>query len=60
MKKVIILRKIQATKTTFATPFFNYFSLSLNRKKMCGNETYEKETIEAVSNSQIFFKLGVL
>ena len=33
MKKVIILRKIQVTMKTFAPPFFNHFSLSLNRKK---------------------------
>ena len=31
-KKVIILKKIQVTKT-FAPPFFNHFSLSVNRKK---------------------------
>ena len=39
MKKVIILRKITATKKTLA-PFFNHFSLSLNREKTC---SYEKE-----------------
>ena len=33
MKKVIILRKIQATIKTFIPPFFKHFSLSLNRKK---------------------------
>ena len=33
MKKVIILKKIQATMKTFTAPFFNHFSLSLNRKK---------------------------
>ena len=33
MKKVIILRKIQVTMKTFAPPFFNQFSLNLNRKK---------------------------
>ena len=48
MKKVIILRKIQATMKTFAPPFLNNFSLSLKRKKTCGNESYEKETTEAV------------
>ena len=32
MKKVIILRKIQATMKTFAPPFLNNFSLSLKRK----------------------------
>ena len=43
MKKVIILRKIQVTVKAFAPPFFNHFSLSLNKKKH-GNESHEKET----------------
>ena len=33
MKNVIILKKIQVTMKTFAPPFFNHLSLSLNRKK---------------------------
>ena len=33
MKKVIILRKIQAVMRAFTPPFFNHFSFSLNRKK---------------------------
>ena len=33
---------------TFAPPFFDHFSLSLNRKKTCGNESHEKETTEAI------------
>ena len=33
MKRVIILKKIQVTMKTFIPPFFNHFSLSLNRKK---------------------------
>ena len=33
MKRVIILKKIQVTMKTFISPFFNHFSLSLNRKK---------------------------
>ena len=33
MKKVIILKKIQVPMKTYVPPFFNYFSLSLNRKK---------------------------
>ena len=33
MKKVIILRKIYVTIKFFAPLFFNYFSLSLNRKQ---------------------------
>ena len=34
MMKVIILKKIQVTVKTFAPPFFNHFSLSLNRKNV--------------------------
>ena len=44
MRKVIILRKAHVTIKSFAPPFFNHFSLSLNRKKACGNESHEKET----------------
>ena len=33
MKKVIILKKIQVTTKTFVPPFFNNFSLSMNRKQ---------------------------
>ena len=31
-------------KKPFAPLFFSHFSLSLNRKKTCGNESHEKET----------------
>ena len=59
-KKVIILRKVQWTMKTFAPPFFNHFSLSLNKKKMCGSESHEKETLEAVvhrhSSKKVFLK----
>ena len=44
MKKLIILKKIRVTIKTFAPPFFNHFSLNLNRKKTCDNESHEKET----------------
>ena len=44
IKKVIILRKMQVMMKTWAPPFFNNFSLSLNRKKNCGSETHEKKT----------------
>ena len=27
----------------FTPPFFNHFSLSLKRKKMCDNESHEKD-----------------
>ena len=43
MKKVIILRKIHVAIKSFALPFFNHFSLSMNRKTR-GNESHEKET----------------
>ena len=33
MKKVIIPWKIQVAMKAFIPPFFNHFSLSLNRKK---------------------------
>ena len=33
MKKLIILKKIHMTMKTFAPPFLNHFSLSLNKKK---------------------------
>ena len=33
IKKVIIPWKIQAAMKAFTPPFFNYFSLNLNRKK---------------------------
>ena len=33
MKNVIVLRKMHAIIKSFAPPFFNSFSLSLNRKK---------------------------
>ena len=44
MKRVIILKRIQVTMKTSVPPFFNHLGLSLNRKKACGNESYEKET----------------
>ena len=44
VKKMIILRKIQVTMKIFAPPFFNHFSLSLNRKKGGAMRTMEKET----------------
>ena len=41
MKKVIILRKIHVTIKSFAAPFSNHFSLSLNGKK---RESHERKT----------------
>ena len=43
MIKVIILKKIQVTMKTFASPFSNHFSLSLNRKKCEGMRTMRKK-----------------
>ena len=45
MKKVIILRKIQVKMKIFAARFLNHFSLSMNEKKTCGNESREKEKL---------------
>ena len=45
MKKVIILRKLhKCDNKVFPPSSFNRSSLSLNRKKTCGNENHEKET----------------
>ena len=46
--KIDFLRKIQAAMKSFTPPFFNHFSLSLNRKKTGDNDSHEKETREAV------------
>ena len=46
MKKVTVLNKIQVTMNIFAPLFFNHCSLSLNRKKTCGNDSHEKVTTE--------------
>ena len=32
------------TMKIFALPFFKHFSLSLKRKKTCGDESHEKKT----------------
>ena len=49
------------TIKTFALPFFNYFSLSLNRKKAC-NESHEKETkhIYASAAGSLHIRIGNL
>ena len=55
MKKVIILRKIQVKMKI-------HFSLSLNRKKTCGNESHEKKTkhIHASSANLLHDRIGNL
>ena len=60
MKKGIILRKIQVKMKTFAPRFFNYFCLSLNKKKTCGNERHEKEPqhIHASAADLLHIRIG--
>ena len=47
---------------TFTLPFFNHFSLSLNRIKTSGNESHEKETkhIHASAANLSHIKIGNL
>ena len=63
IKKVIILRKIQATKRTFAPPFFNYFSLSLNSKKRMVMRVMRKKlekhsAVRRYSSKEVFLKIS--
>ena len=60
MEKVVILKKRQTTIKTFPPPFFNHFSLNLNRIKTCGNESHEKETkiIYALATNLLHIKIG--
>ena len=44
----------------FHSTILQLFQFEPEQKKTCGNESHEKETTEAVSSSQIFFKIGVL
>ena len=62
MQKVIILRKIHVVIKYFAPQFFNHFSLSLNRKKTCCNESHEKETkhIHASADNLLHIRIGNL
>ena len=48
------------TINTFALPFFNYCSLSLNRKKTCGNESHEKVSTETQKLNVIHASAGDL
>ena len=54
------IMQVQVTMKAFAPPFFNHFSLSLYRKKICGNESHEKESLEAVArrypSKKVFLK----
>ena len=62
MRRVIILKKIQVKMKTFIPPFFNHFSLSLNIKKACGNDSHEKETkhIHASAADLLHIRIGSL
>ena len=57
MKKVIILKKIQVTMKTFATPFFNHFSLSLSRKKYVAMRTMRKKLSMFMLQLPIYYML---
>ena len=57
MKKVIILKKIQVTMKTFATPFFNHFSLSLSRKKYVVMRTMRKKLSIFMLQLPIYYML---
>ena len=61
MKKVIVLRKIQGAMKTLTPPFFNHFSLSLNRKKRTMTMRAWRAMRKKLQNSrsQIFFRIGV-
>ena len=62
MKKVIILRKIHVKIKSFAPSFFSHFSLSLYRKKTCGNASHEKEIkcIHASAADLLHVRIGNL
>ena len=44
----------------FGSTILRLFQSEPEQKKTCGNESHEKETTEAVSRFQVFFKMGVL
>ena len=45
------------TMKSFAPPFFNHFSLSINKKKACSNENYDKETKHFTLKLSIYYIL---
>ena len=45
------------TMKSFAPPFFNHFSLSINKKKTCSNENYDKETKHFTLKLSIYYIL---
>ena len=56
---MIVVRKIQVTMKTFTPQFFNHFSLSLNRKKNCGNESLEEKTTELNIHASVASLLNI-
>ena len=54
---VIILRKIQVTMKTFTPPFFNHFSLNLNRKKRVVMRALRKKLYIFTLQLQIYYIL---
>ena len=62
IKKVIILRKMQTTRRTLAPPFFDYFSLSLNSKKLVVMRAMRKKlqkqsVVSKYSSKWVFLKI---
>ena len=55
--EVIILRKIQVTMKTFTPPFFNHFSLNLNRKKRVVMRALRKKLYIFTLQLQIYYIL---
>ena len=60
MKKVIILQKIQVTMRTFVLPFFNHFSLSMNRKQRVRARRKKKKHIYASAANLSYIRKGNL
>ena len=62
MKKVITLKKLRVKMKTFTQPFFNHSSLSINRKKKCGNENHQEDTkhIHALVANLLHNRIGNL
>ena len=63
IKKVIILRKMQTTRRTLAPPFFDYFSLSLNSKKLVVMRAMRKKlqkqsVVSRYSSKWVFLKIS--
>ena len=57
MKKVIILKKILVAMKSFAPPFFNHFSLNLNREKRVVMRAMRKKLSTVVLQLPIYYTL---